>query len=219
MSLTVKIGEAKTRLSELLAKVEAGEEIVIARGNEPIARLTRVPKAEDFAGARRRGQSRSRQARQNHARGTARLARGRAQVLMALVVDASLAAAWFLPDEQNDVADQVMAELANNPGRAPSLFWFETRNLFLVAERRGRLRPGEAATTTAQLRGFPIHDEGSGNDRLVLALAERHGLSGYDVSYLALALSQNLPLATLDKELAAAARAQGLEVRGVGATP
>ena len=49
MSLTVKIGEAKTRLSELLAKVEAGEEIVIARGHEPIARLTRVPKAEDFA--------------------------------------------------------------------------------------------------------------------------------------------------------------------------
>ena len=48
MSLTVKIGEAKTRLSELLAKVEAGEEVVIARGNEPIARLTRVPKPEDF---------------------------------------------------------------------------------------------------------------------------------------------------------------------------
>ena len=49
MPLTVKIGEAKTRLSELLAKVEAGEEIVIARGHEPIARLIRVPKAEDFA--------------------------------------------------------------------------------------------------------------------------------------------------------------------------
>ncbi len=49
MSHTVEIGEAKTRLSELLAKVEAGEEIVIACGNEPIARLTRVPKAEDFS--------------------------------------------------------------------------------------------------------------------------------------------------------------------------
>ena len=49
MSLTVKIGEAKTRLSELLAKVEAGEEVVIARGHEPIARLTRVLKPDDFA--------------------------------------------------------------------------------------------------------------------------------------------------------------------------
>ena len=64
-----------------------------------------------------------------------------------------------------------MAELANS-GRAPSLFWFETRNLFVMAERRGRLQPGEAATTMAQLRDFPILDEGTGNDRLVLALAD-----------------------------------------------
>ena len=39
MSITVKIGEAKTRLSELIARVEAGEEIIIARGHEPVARL------------------------------------------------------------------------------------------------------------------------------------------------------------------------------------
>jgi prevent-host-death family protein len=35
----VKVAEAKARLSELLAKVERGEEFVIARGNLPIARL------------------------------------------------------------------------------------------------------------------------------------------------------------------------------------
>jgi len=40
MSITVNIGEAKTRLSELIAKVEAGEEIVIVRGNEPVAKLS-----------------------------------------------------------------------------------------------------------------------------------------------------------------------------------
>ncbi len=40
MSITVNIGEAKTRLSELVTKVEAGEEVVIARGNEPVAKLT-----------------------------------------------------------------------------------------------------------------------------------------------------------------------------------
>jgi len=40
MSITVKVAEAKTRLSELLAKVEAGEEVVIARGNEPVAKLS-----------------------------------------------------------------------------------------------------------------------------------------------------------------------------------
>jgi prevent-host-death family protein len=42
MPITVKIGDAKTHLSELLAKVEAGEEVIIARGNAPIAKLTRI---------------------------------------------------------------------------------------------------------------------------------------------------------------------------------
>jgi len=49
MSITVKVHEAKTHLSELLAKVEAGEEVIIARGNDPIARLTRVEPKNDLA--------------------------------------------------------------------------------------------------------------------------------------------------------------------------
>jgi antitoxin (DNA-binding transcriptional repressor) of toxin-antitoxin stability system len=39
---TVTIHDAKTNLSKLLARVEAGEEILIARGKTPIARLSRV---------------------------------------------------------------------------------------------------------------------------------------------------------------------------------
>ncbi len=35
----VNVHEAKTRLSQLLAQVEAGEEVVIARRGEPVARL------------------------------------------------------------------------------------------------------------------------------------------------------------------------------------
>jgi prevent-host-death family protein len=37
---TVNVHEAKTHLSRLLAEVEAGEEIVIARAGKPVARLT-----------------------------------------------------------------------------------------------------------------------------------------------------------------------------------
>lgn len=36
---TVTIHTAKTTLSQLLARVEAGEEIVLARGKQPIAKL------------------------------------------------------------------------------------------------------------------------------------------------------------------------------------
>ncbi|MFT4295684.1 MAG: type II toxin-antitoxin system prevent-host-death family antitoxin [Micropruina sp.] len=38
----VNVGEAKTRLSELLALVEQGEDIVLARAGKPVARLVPV---------------------------------------------------------------------------------------------------------------------------------------------------------------------------------
>lgn len=39
----VTIHKAKTELSKLIARVEAGEEIVIARGATPVAKLVPVP--------------------------------------------------------------------------------------------------------------------------------------------------------------------------------
>lgn len=38
----VTIHQAKTQLSKLIARVQAGEEVVIARGKEPVARLEPV---------------------------------------------------------------------------------------------------------------------------------------------------------------------------------
>ena len=40
----VNVHEAKTNLSRLLAQVEAGEEVVIARNGKPVARLVSVQK-------------------------------------------------------------------------------------------------------------------------------------------------------------------------------
>ncbi|MBV5274056.1 MAG: type II toxin-antitoxin system Phd/YefM family antitoxin [Lamprocystis purpurea] len=42
MPATINIHEAKTQLSALIARAEAGEEIIIARANKPVARLVAV---------------------------------------------------------------------------------------------------------------------------------------------------------------------------------
>ena len=47
MTRHVKIGEAKTHLSALLAEVEAGENLVICRGATPVAHVTRVSSARE----------------------------------------------------------------------------------------------------------------------------------------------------------------------------
>lgn len=39
---TVNIHDAKTRLSALIAAVEAGEEVIISRANKPVAKLVAV---------------------------------------------------------------------------------------------------------------------------------------------------------------------------------
>ena len=43
--MLVNVGQAKTDLSKLLARVEAGEDVEIARDGVPIARLTRIERA------------------------------------------------------------------------------------------------------------------------------------------------------------------------------
>jgi prevent-host-death family protein len=42
--ITVGVHEAKTTLSELLRRVNAGEEVTISRGGEPVAQLVPVPR-------------------------------------------------------------------------------------------------------------------------------------------------------------------------------
>lgn len=42
MTLVLNVQEAKTRLSELLARVESGESVVIARAGRPVAHLSAV---------------------------------------------------------------------------------------------------------------------------------------------------------------------------------
>lgn len=44
MATTINVHDAKTHLSSLLQRVEAGEEIVIARAGEPVAKLIPVPR-------------------------------------------------------------------------------------------------------------------------------------------------------------------------------
>jgi predicted nucleic acid-binding protein len=130
------------------------------------------------------------------------------------VIDASMAAAWMLPDEQSDPTDEVLSRLAREPGRVPSLFWHEARSLFLKAERRGRFPPGGAAAFMQRLWRLPIEDAGAGADAAIFALAGAHGLSTYDATYLALALSEQRPIATLDRKLAAAVRLEGVGLLG-----
>ena len=102
-------------------------------------------------------------------------------------------------------------------GRAfvPALWPVEVGNVLLTATRRGRITADEWPRICASLEALPIEIEPVSTSRAwgaVLELTREHRLSGYDAMYLELAVRMQLPLATLDQALGAAARAEGLDV-------
>ena len=133
---------------------------------------------------------------------------------LTVVVDASIAAAWLLPDEGDDATDRVLDRVDASYGLAPSIFRHEIRNILLVSERRQRIAAPTADALLSRLSKLPILDEGAGDDAEVLRLARKHGLTTYDAAYLALALSTGSPLSTLDHQLASAARTCGVTILG-----
>lgn len=128
-----------------------------------------------------------------------------------LVLDASIALVWFLPDEESSLADDVLRRLDGAEATVPDLFWHEMRNVLMTSYRRKRLSLAEVWHSMHRLDQLSIITAaGSNNNDHILTLAERHRLTAYDAAYLALALETKLPLATLDKQLIVATTQEGV---------
>lgn len=133
---------------------------------------------------------------------------------MPFVVDASVVGAWFLPDEVNTLADETLARMEDDDAFAPDLLIHEIRSILLSAERRGRISSDLIYSGLARLRALPLQLSGPGDDSEVVRLSREYQLSAYDAAYLAVAVLEQLELATLDRKLAAAARNESVKVLG-----
>ena len=129
---------------------------------------------------------------------------------MAIVLDVSIAAAWCFPDEQADAADRAFDELPRFGGVVPGIFRYEMRNVLVVNERRGRIDQAGSARFLMRLRELRLLQDDAHDEDTVMALARKHGLSAYDAAYLETALRRGDALATLDRDLASAAAAEGV---------
>lgn len=130
---------------------------------------------------------------------------------MAVVVDASVAAAWCFRDEEGSTeAVAAMARLSTETGIVPGLFWHEMRNVLVVAERKDRLEASAIDRHLRRLRLLPLVTDDDQSDTDTVELARRHGLSGYDAAYLETAKRRGADLVTLDHKLASASAQEGL---------
>ena len=133
---------------------------------------------------------------------------------MPFVLDCSVTMAWVFPDEASEATGRLRDSLIDDRAFVPSLWPVEVGSVLLAAARRGRVDADEWPRICASLDALPIEVEPVSTPRvwgLTLTLAERHDLSVYDATYLELALRMKLPLATLDRALAAAAKTAGVD--------
>jgi len=131
------------------------------------------------------------------------------------ILDCSIAAAWGFEDEASEITDNLLERVRDHGAVVPSLWLLEITNVLLTAERRKRIAVNDATIRLELLRMLPIsieHPNQADVFNSVITLARVEGLTSYDASYLDLAIRQGLPLATLDKKLAHAARNVNIEV-------
>lgn len=127
-----------------------------------------------------------------------------------LVVDASVAAAWFLEDEEHLVADATFESLDTVEAIVPQIWHFEIRNVLVFAARRGRIQWPQIRGLLKAINVLRIDTDHEPDFDAAMELALTHNLTFYDALYLELAKRRNAPLATLDNALARAATNEGL---------
>ena len=115
-------------------------------------------------------------------------------------------------DEDDVRALSVLRHVSTGRALAPSLWWFELRNLLIVNERRGRISESQTVAFLFFIEKLPIEIDRGPDETRLLALARKHRLTVYDAAYLELSLREGLPLATLDSKLERAAETEGLTV-------
>lgn len=124
------------------------------------------------------------------------------------VIDASILAGFAFADERPSRAVAAIERLRSETALAPSLLFFEIRNVLLVSERRHRIPPTGTEEFLRIMARLPIAIDFDCDERRLMPLARKHRLTAYDAAYLELALREGVALATLDAELERAARAE-----------
>lgn len=130
---------------------------------------------------------------------------------MAVVIDASVAVAWFVPSQASGYADRVARRTRREALVVPLLWEAEFANVMAVLLRRRVLARHDVASVFAKVGRLDLAvDRDAAPAQELFLIAERHGISAYDAVYLELATRRGIPMATRDARLQRAAKDAGV---------
>ncbi|MBA3238824.1 MAG: type II toxin-antitoxin system VapC family toxin [Parachlamydiaceae bacterium] len=123
--------------------------------------------------------------------------------------------AWCFEDEGNIFTDNILSQMVDVKVIVPTIWPLEVANVLLLAERKKRVSSIQSASFMDALTVFSITVDPSTSHRAmhtILRLAEKTKLTIYDAAYLELAFREQIPLATLDKDLISAAKSMNISL-------
>ena len=127
---------------------------------------------------------------------------------MKLVVDASVAAKWLVPEVLSGEAVGLLSP--DNELVVPELFWAEVGNILWKKARAGELESTEALTRFDAVSSMGLRTISNAVvARVAIEVALATGRTVYDSLYIALAMHEGCRLVTADERL----------VNGLGGTP
>lgn len=136
--------------------------------------------------------------------------------MSAIVLDASVVAAWYLRGQATAGADAMLNDAPNLEFVVPHIFPSEVVNLLLKAERNGRITALHSREVLDDLSGYRVRIQEAPTLLQIgpiLSLARDEVLSAYDALYLDLAAREGLILATRDGALIQAAARRSVPAR------
>ena len=136
--------------------------------------------------------------------------------MSAFVMDASVMAAWLLPDYASEHTQRLYSRIRRHEvdPQAPNVWQWECSNLIASGVNCGRIPAKSVEGLWGVLEAIrhrvELHDLAPAQHKAVMDVALDTGLPVYDAAYLWLAQSLKLPLATFDPDQIAAAQKRGI---------
>lgn len=137
------------------------------------------------------------------------------------VLGNSVAMRWlYRSDKASDqsYAEAVLESMRPSAANAvlmPLLWYIEAVSVTVVVAKRGEVSDSEVEHFISFLGRLNHKKDLAAADHAfgaIIRLAQKYNLTGYDATYLELAIRKNLPLATLDQNLRKAAKRAGVEL-------
>jgi predicted nucleic acid-binding protein len=130
---------------------------------------------------------------------------------VALVVDASMAVAWFVVGQATAHTRKMLVRAAREPLYAPPLLHIEFASALAKLAHRRKITLAAIGEILTEFEALDlVIDKTPPTARTIASVCRRYALSAYDATYFELAMRLKLPLAAKDAPLLEAARKAGV---------